>query len=264
MDQPELGQKIADLRKAKGLTQEELVERCNISVRTIQRIETGDVKPRSYTLKTILSALESDINEFQTSGSISEIPKKALKIAWIAGIVYFALGLLEGPMDFTRMVQGSPIPEDVVDDFFPVFEFSPYFYLTVKLLVLISYVFFIQGFDILGRYIRDAYLPIASKILIAIFILVIGYDVISLFVPSLDGMFVQSLLVGILGMVSILFGVALARLRKELGLVCLFAGILEVVAGLLLLFLSPAGIFLHMLAVLLEIVVIYRMYTSST
>jgi transcriptional regulator with XRE-family HTH domain len=41
MNQPELGLKIAELRKAKGVTQEELALNCNINVRTIQRIETG-------------------------------------------------------------------------------------------------------------------------------------------------------------------------------------------------------------------------------
>lgn len=58
MNQPELGKMIAELRKAKGLTQEELVEKCNLSVRTLQRIESGEVTPRSYTLKAIFAALE--------------------------------------------------------------------------------------------------------------------------------------------------------------------------------------------------------------
>src|SRR5690554_8105169 len=62
MKQPELGIKILELRKAKGLTQEELVERCNINVRTIQRIEAGEVTPRSYTMKSILAALDYDLN----------------------------------------------------------------------------------------------------------------------------------------------------------------------------------------------------------
>jgi len=48
MKQPESGRKIFQLRMAKGLTQEELVERCNISVRTIQRIEAGEVTPRRH------------------------------------------------------------------------------------------------------------------------------------------------------------------------------------------------------------------------
>ena len=58
MTQPNLGKKIADLRKAKGLTQDELVEKCNISVRTLQRIESGEGTPRSYTLKIIFEALD--------------------------------------------------------------------------------------------------------------------------------------------------------------------------------------------------------------
>ena len=67
MKQPELGEKIAQLRKQKGLTQEELIEKCNVSVRTIQRIEAGEVTPRSYTLKTILSALDYDFSKIQNT-----------------------------------------------------------------------------------------------------------------------------------------------------------------------------------------------------
>lgn len=58
MKQPELGQKIVELRKQKGLTQEELVDRCKLNVRTLQRIESGDVNPRSYTVKIIFEALD--------------------------------------------------------------------------------------------------------------------------------------------------------------------------------------------------------------
>lgn len=37
MKQPKLGQKVIELRKKKGLTQEELVERCNLNVRTYRK-----------------------------------------------------------------------------------------------------------------------------------------------------------------------------------------------------------------------------------
>lgn len=63
MKQPQLGDYIANLRKEQGLTQEELVELCNINVRTIQRIEAGDVTPRNYTIKNILRALGSSFEE---------------------------------------------------------------------------------------------------------------------------------------------------------------------------------------------------------
>ena len=55
--QPELGGKILELRKSKGLTQEELVKECNISVRTLQRIESGSVTPRPFTIRTIFEVL---------------------------------------------------------------------------------------------------------------------------------------------------------------------------------------------------------------
>lgn len=57
IQQPELGKKVLDLRKARGLTQEELVEKCNLSVRTLQRIEAGEVTPRPFTVKLIFEAL---------------------------------------------------------------------------------------------------------------------------------------------------------------------------------------------------------------
>ena len=56
--QPELGKTISDYRKAKGFTQEDLVEKCNLSVRTLQRIESGEVTPRIVTVKLIFEALE--------------------------------------------------------------------------------------------------------------------------------------------------------------------------------------------------------------
>jgi transcriptional regulator with XRE-family HTH domain len=66
MKQQELGIKLAELRKAKGLTQEDLVAKCNINVRTLQRIEAGEVIPRSYTLQVILTVLEVDYTDFTT------------------------------------------------------------------------------------------------------------------------------------------------------------------------------------------------------
>lgn len=57
MNQPALGKKIVELRKARGLTQEELVCICKLNIRTLQRIESGEVMPRSYTIKALFTAL---------------------------------------------------------------------------------------------------------------------------------------------------------------------------------------------------------------
>src|SRR5512147_2797086 len=63
MNQPDLGLKVAELRKLKGLTQEQLAELCEVSPRTIQRIESGEVDPRAYTLHCLAEALEFDFGE---------------------------------------------------------------------------------------------------------------------------------------------------------------------------------------------------------
>jgi uncharacterized Tic20 family protein len=66
MKQPELGIKVAELRQVKNLTQEQLAEACEVSTRTIQRIESGEVDPRTYTLSMLKETLDFDFGEEQT------------------------------------------------------------------------------------------------------------------------------------------------------------------------------------------------------
>ena len=61
----DFGKKLIEVRKQKGLTQAEVAEKCNVTIRTIQRIESGTVKPRSSTIKLIPEALEFEF--FETS-----------------------------------------------------------------------------------------------------------------------------------------------------------------------------------------------------
>ena len=74
MNQPELGRKIAELRKARGLTQVELVSKCKLTVRTLQRIESGVVTPRSYTIKMLFAALDYNVYNFSESDSKKRVP----------------------------------------------------------------------------------------------------------------------------------------------------------------------------------------------
>jgi transcriptional regulator with XRE-family HTH domain len=64
-------------RLLKGLTQKELSERTNISIRSIQRIENAELIPRSYTLKTIAEALGISFDSLQ----LSEEERSAITIA---------------------------------------------------------------------------------------------------------------------------------------------------------------------------------------
>jgi transcriptional regulator with XRE-family HTH domain len=93
MKQPDLGKKISELRLAKGLTQGELAEKCNLSLRTIQRIESAEVTPRSYTVKLIFASLEYEI--YNSFGKLSYRLDRAayrLKI-WLEQFYKYVLDL---------------------------------------------------------------------------------------------------------------------------------------------------------------------------
>ena len=187
MQQPALGQRILALRQEKGLTQEELVAQCNISVRTIQRIEAGEVTPRTYTVKTILSALGEDFEDFTETQMESGLKKafflkiddtkqasylqKQLNIAFIAGIIYFILGFAEGPADGYRMFEDTilyPLP----------------LYIALKVLVLGSLFFFLRGFILCGSIMKNYLLKVSVFILLALNVVFYLYDLGSVFMKN--------------------------------------------------------------------------------
>lgn len=59
----ELGEKIKEIRKKKGLSQEELAEFAKVNLRTIQRIEKNESEPRGKTLSLICEVLEINIED---------------------------------------------------------------------------------------------------------------------------------------------------------------------------------------------------------
>ena len=66
MKQPDIGLKVAELRAQKNMTQEKLAEYCEVSTRTIQRIESGEVEPRAYTRNSLSNILEFDFGQDNT------------------------------------------------------------------------------------------------------------------------------------------------------------------------------------------------------
>lgn len=97
MNQPKLGKKIFELRREIGLTQGELAENCNISLRTVQRVESGEVTPRSHTIKVIFSALDCELNNASINNSdktSSEIFLKLFNLKILKKIsVLFLVGI---------------------------------------------------------------------------------------------------------------------------------------------------------------------------
>lgn len=264
MKQPALGQHILALRQEKGLTQEDLVAQCNISVRTIQRIEAGEVVPRSYTVKTILSALGEDFESITESNVESGLKKafflkiddtkqanfltKHLKIAWIAGIVYFVLGFAEFPADIARMFEDSTL------------LYPNYIYIPLKLVILTSIILFLRGFILTGNILNNYLLKIVVFIMLIFNVAYYVLDLTSLFFDGLDQsviLIAESISFGIVG---ILMGIAMLRLQKALGNLATITGIFEIVAYacFTIVIFAAGGAILLLPTLILEIIILYK------
>ena len=67
-----VGKKIAEIRKQKGLTQEEVSEQAKINLRTLQRIEKDETEPRGNTLNNICHVLGVNIEDILDYGKIED------------------------------------------------------------------------------------------------------------------------------------------------------------------------------------------------
>ena len=65
-----IGEQIKIARQQKKLSQVEFANKCNLNIRTIQRIENNEVSPRLYTLRIIGEVLE--VNLLQKNDKVIE------------------------------------------------------------------------------------------------------------------------------------------------------------------------------------------------
>ncbi len=265
MNQPALGIKISELRKSKGLTQEELVEQCNISVRTIQRIEAGEVTPRSYTIKTILSALDYDLEKIQTvdSNVTKEFKKlfllevddskeasfltRQLSISWISGIVYFILGFGEFIVDYLRYFQDNMILNTTA-------------YSILKLVVLTSIILFMRGFVLSGKIFKNYLLKITSFIFILMGIVFYTYDILSLHFGEFDFVILLGAQGVTYGIIGVLLGISVIRLQNALGTSAKVTGIFEIITYgcMATVVLGFLGYIMLTPTIILEVILLYK------
>ena len=256
MKQPELGKILTNLRNEKGLTQEELVEKCNISVRTIQRIEAGEVTPRSYTIKTILAALDQDLEtikdvftpEESTGISISKRNFQILNLAFIIGIIYFIIGFVELYID--------------VDDIFEnATKVSTPFYVTTKIVASVTMLFFYTGFIVSGSVFKNYLLRISSIIIITVLGIGYAFDIYSWFSPLEFHDYFWVAFSMFIGCAFILNGIGIWRLKKHLGTTLpTITGIILIITGttLITVLMFIIGMFFLIPLSLLQLILLYR------
>ncbi len=261
MQQPELGRRLTALRKERNLTQEELVEKSHVSVRTIQRIEAGEVLPRTITIKILLEALGESYESFSTNqNQVIETPKNTLPttnrntllIAVLAGAIYLISEVILGAMDIAWFLGSRDWG----------FRMNAN-YTGLIVVMVISLALFARGFIVLSAVFENSLLRVASYLLIIATISKGILDVSSLSVEDMESIWIPYAVIAvIMGAVAIVFGVSLIRLQDSMGELSRVAGILEIVMGCLLITVvfSFISYVVFIPAVVVEILVLYRGY----
>lgn len=257
INQPTLAQILIALRQQKNWTQEELTSRCHVSVRTIQRIESGTVTPRKSTINLLLAALDYNPanQQLPSSGTlpsqrVTPIGKgtfKSLQGAWIAGILYLLCSMTQFLLRISTL-SNFPIP--------------PMGWVAIATLKAILFFLFIRGFLIFSRLFeirllrRACYLYAATITLQAIgeSVFLLGFHNEWMHLVCHFGMDI------LIGCAGIAFGFALLRLQDAMGRMAQITGIFEILASVCLAT-TQYGLIstsLMLCTLILEVIILYR------
>lgn len=253
MNQPELGKKINEIRNQKGITQKDLSDKCNIDIRTIQRIESGEVFPRSSTIKLIANALELEYNELngreQDPQDASESFRILLMVSLIAGIIHLVNWLFYAPL----------MPHNLNH-----YSYNWLF----SIIDVITTVFFYYGFFSIAKYSSNKLLAFASS-----FFMIGGpvYFMSTIITGALNisaGEYISHLIVGILGINCIFFGFGLLKTSSNMQVLYKSTAVLQFfIAPLFILpigTLNVIGCWLNIPLYMLLIIIIYLERKIST
>lgn len=219
MKQPELGNKVNEIRNAKGLTQKELSNSCNVDIRTIQRIEAGEVIPRWSTLRIIAAALEIDEKVFNGNEpkEISPAIRQLLFISFTFGIIYFI-----NQVFYSNIIPGSE------------FTSSGGVFIFMSIIHLVAGVLFYYGFYLLGKYKRSKFLEVASIIIMVLIPMYVITDMIILGTTYSFTIHIKRIIVIQLGIAGILFGIGLLNTKGKNLTLYRISGLLQILIGSML------------------------------
>lgn len=84
-----IGNKIREIRKKKGLSQEELADRAKVNLRTIQRIENDQNQPHGKTMQLICEVLEVNVEDILDYGKRED--RKYLSYFHLSVLAFMAI-----------------------------------------------------------------------------------------------------------------------------------------------------------------------------
>lgn len=274
MNQTEFGNKIAELRKKKGLTQAELAEKCNLNIRSIQRIESGKVVPRAYTFKMLSEILDSELTSPETDKlnvakrfgtkvievlTASKKNKKygardmerKLKYSWMSGIIMFAVLIPESLLDIARYnndLSASDTP----------------LYIIISIISMVTFIIFMNGYILIGTSLRNNILIICTYLFIICTVIEYGIDFLTIGNSQGEQKAIGAIFSVTYGFIGLFFGIGLLRTVDIFGKTAKYAAILNIVAGVtfILVVLFFIGLVLLVPIIILQILIVHRAATK--
>lgn len=248
MKQPELGIKIGEIRNQKSITQKELSDSCNIDIRTIQRIESGEVTPRTSTLKLIANALSYDLSNFNGNNqdNANYLSHKVLLAIFVIGVIYLVSWLLFTPI----------IPKN---------NFLLSINLFTGFIQIITGVFFYFGFYNLAKLQKNIILKISSIIIM----ICLPLFLISMLISSQFGFaeYINKLTIIVMGINSVIFGIGLLKVKNQLSYLYKITGVLQILIAPFFIIQLPIiniiGCWLSIPFILLLLSIVYLEFKES-
>lgn len=114
-------ERIKEIRKSKGLTQEQLAQRLGVQRAVISKYENGTISPSVETLERIAAVLQTDIAEFlysfKSDDHSSELPTHLQTLNEVIGRLGYQIKKEHGQYYFVGMHGSYPISENELNSF---------------------------------------------------------------------------------------------------------------------------------------------------
>jgi len=136
MEKEKLAQGVKDLRKRKGLSQDDLAKESGLSLRTIQRVENGESEPTGETLKRISSVINITPDELIYWDRDKETLRKIVKTR------YEYLHIYDNKLLITKKKEVSDLVEDYSKSVNNVFKTLMVFFAFIPVFTTLSVIFY--------------------------------------------------------------------------------------------------------------------------
>jgi transcriptional regulator with XRE-family HTH domain len=244
MQSSALGNRISKLRTQSNMTQKELADLCNVDIRTIQRIESGEVVPRMHTVKLLANALGVHADFFKILPvETGEPSRQQINMAFMAGILYSINALLIVYYLITR-------------------QLNPFVHIFSMAIHSVAFIFFLKGFYLLAKNHKNPLLEITALLSMVLLPLTNIADTLNVYFPA-NGLLGANMLPNIFTLLcinDILLGIGLivqankstdykkTNLYRIAGVIAIVSSILYlstsftmIAAGLMISFISNAA-----------------------